>query len=290
MKLKALAWTATVLLLLLPAPGPLAGAAPAGAPSAAEIVEGYNARNFGSPGWRRIVLELKEGAKVTRSFTILHLWERDGSDVRSLVLLEKPVNLRGTNYLLLESLRGGTEAGMQLHLFLPAGKRRVLTIRPSRFDEGLLGSDFSYSDLRWVIPAPELRLSLAGTERMLGRPTWVIEAVPVRQQDFFWSRIRYYIGRDPAILLGADFYGANGDRPVKRLRIEGVRQIGETWTPTRMVMKLEGRRSSVLTLTQAGFGAMKYTPDLFLPDNLPAHGDRLRAGQPVVELTPGVRP
>lgn len=287
MKLTTLAST-TVLLLA----APLARAAPATpTPSAAAIVESYNARNFGSPGWRRIVLELKDGEKVTRSFTILHLWQREGSEVRSLVLLEEPVNLRGTNYLLLESLREGTEvAGMKLHLFLPAGKRRVLTIRPSRFDEGLLGSDFSYSDLRWVIPAPELRLSLAGTERMLGRPVWVIEAVPLRQEDFLWSRIRYYIGRDPAILLGADFYGANGDRPAKRLRIEGVRQIGETWTPTRIVMKLAGRRSSVLMLAEAGFGTMKYAPDLFLPDNLPTHGDRLRAGRPVADLTPGVRP
>jgi hypothetical protein len=288
MNVRAIAWAA--MLFLVPPPGPLAGAAPARIPSAAAIVEGYNARNFGSPGWRRIVLELKDGAKITRSFTILHLWEKAASEVRSLVLLEEPVNLRGTNYLLLESLRGGTEAGMRLFLFLPAGKRRVLTIRPSRFDEGLLGSDFSYSDLRWVIPAPELRLRVAGTERMLGRTAWVIEAVPMRRQDFFWSRVRYFIGQDPVLLLGADFYGASDGQPAKRLRVEGIRKIGETWTPTRMVMRLEGRRSSVLTLADAGFGAMSFPPDLFQPDNLPAHGDRLRAGRPVADLTPGVRP
>lgn len=281
---------ALVLVLLSLPPSWLATAVePPSPPSAAAIVEAYNGRDFGSPGWRRIFLELKNGAAVTRTFSILHLWQRERDEVRSLVLLEQPLNLRGTNYLLLESLRAGA-TGMQLFLFLPAGKRRVLTIRPSRFDEGLLGSDFSYSDLRWVIPSSEYRLSLRGTARLLGRTAWVVEAQPVSGEASSWSRIRYFVCGDPWLLLGADYYRGAARQPSKSLRTERVQQIEGVWTPVRLVMRLARGRSSVLTLTEAGFGTGRYRPDLFVADNLPSYGDRLRAGDPVVALAPGVRP
>lgn len=281
---------AAFVLALLLAPPPWRAAAAEPSPAgAAAIVAAYNGRDFGSPGWRRIFLELKSGAAVTRTFTILHLFRREEGEVRSLVLLEEPVNLRGTNYLLIESLRGAA-AGMQLFLFLPAGKRRVLTIRPSRFDEGLLGSDFSYSDLRWAIPGAGHRLSLHGTARLAGRTAWVVDARPAGAAASRWSRIRYFVSRDPWLLLGADYYRGGEARPAKRLRVEELRQIGGVWTPVRMVMRLARGRSSVLTLREAGFGSARYGPDLFTAENLPLLGDRLRAGDPVVELAPGVRP
>jgi hypothetical protein len=276
-------------LLLVPSPWRVT-ASESPPPSAAAIVAAYNGRNFGSPGWRRIFLELKNGAAVARTFTILHLWRQEGDEVRSLVLLEEPVNLRGTNYLLVESLEGGA-TGMQLSLFLPAGKRRVLTIRPSRFDEGLLGSDFSYSDLRWAIPAgSEYRLDLRGTTGLAGRTAWVVEAQPVGAAISRWSRIRYFIARDSSLLLGADYYRGGERRPTKSLRVEEMKQIEGVWTPVRMMMRLAGGRSSVLTLKEAGFGSGRFPPDLFVADNLPLYGDRLQAGDPVVELAPGVRP
>lgn len=272
--------------ILLVSPWGHAKDAPA-VPNANTIVQAYNARNFGSPGWRRIYLELKNQGKVTRTFSILHLWRQKEGEVRSLVLLEAPVNLRGTNYLLAESSRQ-EGSGMTLSLFLPSGKRRVLTIKPSRFDEGLLGSDFSYSDLRWVIP--EQNLTLAGSTKMLGRPVWAVDGRPASREGGSWSRIRYYIARDPLILLGADYFREGQERPFKRLRIQGIKQADGVWTPTSMVMSLAHNRSSVLTLKEVGFGAARYSEDLFNPDHLPAYGDRLRAGQSVVDLPAGVRP
>lgn len=260
---------------------------PKAAPNANTLVQAYNARNFGSPGWRRIYLELKNHGKVTRTFTILHLWRQQAGEVRSLVLLEDPVNLRGTNYLLAESGRQ-EGSGMALSLFLPSGKRRVLTIKPSRFDEGLLGSDFSYSDLRWTIP--EHGLTLAGSTKMLGRPVWAIDGRPANREGGSWSRIRYYIARDPLILLGADYFRDGQQSPFKRLRIQGIKRIDGVWTPTAMVMSLTRNRSSVLTLKEVGFGAARYAEDLFDSEHLPAYGDRLRSGRAVVELPQGVRP
>lgn len=283
MNLKKLVLAAAILLV---SPWSHAKDAPA-TPNAHTIVQSYNARNFGSPGWRRIYLELKNQGKVTRTFTILHLWRQKDGEVRSLVLLEAPVNLRGTNYLLAESGRQ-EGSGMTLSLFLPSGKRRVLTIKPSRFDEGLLGSDFSYSDLRWIIP--EHNLTLVGTTKMLGRPVWVVDGRPADREGGSWSRIRYYIARDPLILLGADYFRAGQKSPFKRLRIQGIKQIDGVWTPVSMVMSLTRNRTSVLTLREVGFGGARYADDLFDTENLPAYGDKLQAGQKVVELPPGKRP
>ncbi len=287
MNLKKLVLAAAILLVSPWSHAKDAPATPNATPNANTIVQSYNARNFGSPGWRRIYLELKNQGKVTRTFTILHLWRQKEGEVRSLVLLEAPVNLRGTNYLLAESSRQ-EGSGMTLSLFLPSGKRRVLTIKPSRFDEGLLGSDFSYSDLRWIIP--EHNLTLVGTTKMLGRPVWVVDGRPADREGGSWSRIRYYIARDPLILLGADYFRAGQKSPFKRLRIQGIKQIDGVWTPVSMVMSLARNRTSVLTLREVSFGGARYADDLFDTENLPAYGDKLQAGQKVVELPPGKRP
>ena len=286
MSFKTLAAAIVLLFCALP---PHAAQAPAPSPGAVETVRAYNARPFGSPGWRRIKLELRSRGIVTRTFDILHLWRRQADEIRSLVLLEGPVNLRGTNYLLVENARK-PEAGMSLSLFLPSGKRRVLTIKPSRFDEGLLGSDFSYSDLQWMIPIPEANLRAAGTARMSGRTVQVIDGRPADRETSSWVRIRFYIARDPLILLGADYFREGVPEPFKRLRIERFKQVGGVWTPTRMVMSLARNRSSRLDLEEVGFGNARYRDDFFNQENLPGYGDRLLSGQSVVELPPGVRP
>src|SRR5436309_1100450 len=69
---------------------------------ALSIVQAYNSRNFGNPGWRRVHLDLKSGATVTRSFDVVNLWQRDGDVVRTLFVLVRPATLGGTDYLLLE--------------------------------------------------------------------------------------------------------------------------------------------------------------------------------------------
>src|SRR6185436_9346734 len=97
-------------------------------PTAESLIQTYNARDFGSPGWRRIFLELKHNSQVTRTFSILHLWKQGPLEVRSLVHLEAPAGLKGTNYLLLENAQ--LAHGMELFLYLPSGRRRVLTVKP----------------------------------------------------------------------------------------------------------------------------------------------------------------
>jgi hypothetical protein len=246
-------------------------------PSALDLCKAYNARDFGSPGWRRVILELKNDGKTTRTFSILHLWRQQEEDeIRSLVLLESPPGLRGTDYLLTESPR--LPVGMELFLHLPAGQRQVLTIKPSRFEQGLLGSDFSYSDLRWRLPIAGYRLSMLGATTLLGRPVWEVEAEPTTPElrdSTSWGLTHYYLSASPPLLLGADYYSRRGTPPARRLRILSFEQRGKVWTPTRMIMEISKNRSSLLTLRESGFGTGPTQPNLFRPDALPGNADRL---------------
>ena len=244
----------------------------------AAIVDAYNQREIGEPGWRRVHLELRSGVQVTRFFSILHLWRRAGDEMRSLVILEEPEGLRGTSYLLLEDPKALT--GMRLFLRLPTGLRQVLTITPSRFDEGVLGSDFSYSDFRWRIPTAGYTISLAGAARLAGRDVWMIDAVPANaqiSQSSSWSRVRYYVGREPVLLLGADFFRSTAAAPFKQLRVEALTRVGKVWTQTRMVMRLAGGRSSELTLRDQGPAPDAIDAGFFTPRMLPVVANDWRA-------------
>lgn len=275
-----------VLLLVGGAVAAGAEAATAHDPEAAEIVARYNDRDFGAPGWRRIYLELKDGATVTRTFTISHLWRERDDEVRSLVALEEPEGLRDTSYLLIE--RGAVAGGMELYLHLPAGRGRVLEILPSRFDEGLLGSDFSYSDLRWRIPTDGRRLLAAERTTLEGSPVWAIDAVPVEDasaRSSVWDLIRYYLSEDLQLLVAADYFGGprgsslDAERPAKRYRVAGSKVVDGIATPTRIEMWVDDRRHSVLTLLGENFHLEPYPPDLFVPERLPLVGEQLSAGE-----------
>jgi hypothetical protein len=266
----------------------LAGAAP-GPPAtsrALALIEAYNARSFGNPGWRRVRLELRNGDVVTRTLTVANVWrEEDGGAVRMLFVLERPEGLKGTNYLLIEDPR--VPASMQVFLNLPAGNRRVLTIQPSRFDEGLLGSDFGYRDLRMKIPTAGFELRLLGRRSLRGQSAWAVEAVPVSpeaRQGAAWGRSVYYLAEKDPVLLGADHFQTAADRkPIKEMRVHGLRRIDGAWTETRIVMTAADRRSSVLSLVDFRAAVPGADVSLFVPELLPTVADRL-AG---LRLPPG---
>ncbi len=266
------------------APPPQPAAAPT-APTAAQLVQAYNQRNFGLPGWRRVHLQLVTDRQVTQQFTILHLFSRQTGQLMSLVVLEAPAGLRGTDYLLIEDPHEPT--GMKLFLHLPAGQERPLAVVPSRFEEGLLGSDFAYSDLRWLIPTGGYRLVRQGAPVIIaGRRAWPVEAwvvAPEVRESSLWTMVRYYLGDDPPLLLGADFYRRGEPAPAKQLRVAALARRDGVWTPTRMVMRAGRDRSSVLTLGESRFGQGPADPGLFVPESLAGNAAHLLAtgfGQP----------
>jgi hypothetical protein len=251
------------------------------------LIRAYNARSFGDPGWRRVRLDLKSGPTVTRTFVVANLWRRLPGAVATLFVLEGPENLAGTNYLLVED--PDRVEGMEVHLHLPAGRRRVLAVAPGNFDEGLLGSDFGYRDLRLQIPVAGYGFRLAGRTELLGREVAVVEARPAPGSavaSLSWARSRFYLADGPPLLLGADHFAASADaEPVKRMRVEGVCAVEGAWTETRIVMTSTEGRSSVLSLLDFAPAVAQAAADLFSPEALPALSPSALAPPPA----PGLR-
>lgn len=247
------------------------------------VVAGYNARNLGAPAWRRVSMELVTEGAVTRSFSIVNLWQQEGEEVRTLFLLESPKGLAGTNYLLRESVRDGSE--MRVNLFLPAGERRVLEVAADNLNEGLLGSDFSYNDMRMLLPVGGVEYRLAGGSVLLGEPTWVLDARPVTErskQSYKWAVARFYLCRNIPFLMGADYYGPTGEAggPFKRMRVQSFEQVEGVWTPTRMTTFGVGDRSTTLTLREAHFAQPRFESSMFTSEKLPDLAEVARQGWP----------
>ena len=173
---------------------------------------------------------------------------------------------------------------MAVHLFLPAGQHRVLTIAPSHFDQGLLGSDFGYSDLRMRLAKRGYHYRIVGEAVLLDHLTWVVEvepSTPTTRLNTSWVRAHLYIVQEFPFLLGADYYGKPVDKgdvnkPFKRMRVESLKQINGVWTATQMVMEASDGRSSVITLKEAHFSVADFEKNLFSSQSLPTLADRLR--------------
>src|SRR5262245_29278346 len=223
------------------------------AAAAVDPVDSFNARALGSPGVRRVRLELQSSGRTTRSFEIVHAWRESNGAIGSLVLLDAPNNFRGTSYLWTED--DALPTGVSVFLRMPLGKRRVLGIEPGRFDEGVLGSDFSYSDLLWRIRRKGRRLRVTGEKTLGQSAAQIVESradASTPQQTMAWERIDYYVSRDSHWLLGADYYerapGGNvAATPAKSLRVMDWTVRDGVGAPSTMIMSRPDGRRSVLT-------------------------------------------
>lgn len=275
-----------VLKANLPEPGKIEAVQGAGVPSVSELISGYNARNFGSPGWRRVSLDLITNGQLTRAFTVVNLWKDDKQEVRTLFLLQEPTGLRGTNYLLAERRAAAEIPDMKVFLFLPSGERQVLEIEPSKFNEGLLGSDFTYTDLRMQLPTGGYNYKLAGQCVLNNEPVWVLEAEPVSEtvrQSSNWSLARFYLAQKFQFLIGADYYtdseeSEGGRKLSKKMRVVNFEQINNVWTATEINMHSDENHYSILKMKDARFGLPKIDARLFQSNELSVLADSIRAG------------
>lgn len=266
-RLRRLAVISALLAAIGAQPASAVDAAAGRAPTDARaLVEAYNNRNLGSPGFRRVRLDLRNNETVTQTFTVINVWERRGEGVRTVFVLEEPPNLIGTNYLLVENPT--QTRAMDVFLNLPSGKQRVLSIQPSYFDIGLLGSDFGYRDIRMLLPVEGFDYRIVGRDEMLGHAVHVIEGTT--GDSSAWPRSLLYLSEDPPMLLGVDrFSDRDGVRPNKQMRVEGLKQVDGVWTETRIVIRSDTKRSSVLSLLGFESRRSDISAQVFTPDSLP---------------------
>lgn len=196
---------------------------------AVEEVQRCAERNLPAQSARQeIVLEASDASGGGQRLEAQLLWRRaqaDRSQVR--VRVEKPVDLRGSAFLMLER-----EGGYDLFSYLPElGKVRRLT--GSAISGSLFGTDFSYEDFQRLQNA----VGGAGVERLpdaevAGRAVYVVAATPAADAGSAYRRVVSSIDRETCVLLRADLEAEPG-RMVKQLvaDVAQVKQVGERWVP-----------------------------------------------------------
>lgn len=244
---------------------------------AIEIIKAYNGRDFGSPGKRSVELDLKFNGKVSRSFQVTNLWDQKETEVKTLFFLKQPENLQGTCYLLKEQIN--SEVDMGVHLYLPSGKRQVLSIAPDKFEQGLLGSDFGYNDLRMQLPLLGYRYQLIGKAEIHGFSVWIIRATQLsnnKKKSSTWAYTDLFITVGFPFLMRVEYYKypvpetSNTDPALEKImQVECLDIIDDVWTASKMVMYTAEGQSSELRLRNVRFKLENINPEIFKPESLP---------------------
>ena len=235
---------------------------------ALNILAAYNGRDIGSLGSRKVLLNLVNDSEVVREFTIVNIWEQQQDEINTIFYLDGPENLQGTCYLLAENCEE-----MSVDLFLTTNKN-VLSIKSDYFDQGLLGSDFGYQDLRMKWPVDKYDYRMKGHEKINNFKTWKIEALPLgKNKSTTYMYLYFHV--DFPFLIGIDYFLMENKKkgaklkPYKKLRVEDLTFIDNIPIATLIRMYTNDKEYSELKLIDAKFRRQDIDSRLFLRASLP---------------------
>ena len=245
-------------LLLLAAPVGAGAQTPAPAAGSVEEARACAGRNLPHQ-----TLELRAtftkvdrvgGERVSRA-TVMGKKLEDGLH-RVVLRFDKPVDVRGTAMLMIESANGPSD----FYVWSP-DERRTRRVA-SRGSGGLFGTDFSYDDFEnWR------GFSRGGAAERLpdaeeaGRPVYVLSTVPEAEDGSMYSRVTSYVDKQSCVVLRIDSFETNGKlRKVMRAAPASVKTVGAVSIATEV--KLE----DVLDQTSTSVKIDDVKVDVDIPD------------------------
>lgn len=154
-------------------------------------------------------------------------------ETRATLQVRSPIDIEGVSYLWVD-----TEGDDRLHLYLPS-VQRVRRVSGKNAANSMLGSDFSYEDIKYLqgVSAGGDVQKLADTKAGQ-RATYSIEVTPPKQDESAYERMIFYIDKTTCVPLKIEFF-ESGNTLRKRLIAdpESLKQIGERWFATQLVMR-----------------------------------------------------
>ena len=156
------------------------------------------------------------------------MYRRGGDDPRIKIVLDGPLDLRGTDVTLVRTSDGGSRARVSV-----PSLRRIREITGDMRGESFLGTDFAYEDLG--LQQIEYRQhALLDEAELDGRDCYVVESKP--DQGWWYGRIVRWIDQRNFVPRRTEYYDRNGVLWKVRT-FEDVRTIAGHPTWTRLVMK-----------------------------------------------------
>ena len=182
-----------------------------------------------------------------------------------------PFFLQGIAFLLVQ--KKGRVDPFEMHIFLPYGKRQVITVGSERRGEGLLGSDFSYDDLKlWHYedcwgslrcgnPRGEKENHLESLDLV-----WKADLKPRTVQ---WHKQRLYVQVPEIVLKQIEFFTEADERPFRILHLTGHNKVDGITLPDRMCMQNYQTNSETVIRLERAWADRAVDHSLFEPRSLP---------------------
>lgn len=153
--------------------------------------------------------------------------------IRAMLRVSAPSDLSGAAYLMRETAEGKSD---EMYMFLPA-LNRVRRISGASAEGSLLGTDFSYNDVR------QMETAFGGAQPTLEKPAQIenravnVLSVKIKPGDSArYSAMRSWVDQKTCVALKVDFL--EGDKPRKELTAPaaGLTQAGNYWYPAQVMM------------------------------------------------------
>ncbi len=197
----------------------------------------------------RMTLINKRGSKRVREISS---YSKDyGKDKKSVMVFERPADVKGTAFLSWEYDDPSKEDDKWL--YMPAMKK-VRRISGASKNEYFMGSDFTYDDMgdRHV---DEDNHTLQGEEEVDGHLCWRVESVPLDPDDMYIRKI-VWVSKIAHMVLKAEYYDKDGLLKIYRV-IDFDREDG-FWSVRHSEMENVVRNHK----TVMEFSAMQYDTGL----------------------------
>jgi outer membrane lipoprotein-sorting protein len=171
-----------------------------------------------------------------------HLYRRRGVSPRMRVVLDDPIDLRGTEV----SVAGSADGTSKTRIYLPS-LRRVRQIESDMRGESFLGTDFNYEDLGLQqLDFQQHRLEDAGDASC-----YHVESIPSR--GWWYGRIDRCIDKKDYLPRRTEYYDRNGVLWKVRT-LDAVKKIGGHPTPTEITMQIIPQHTSTtITLSEVQY-------------------------------------
>ncbi len=232
----------SLLLLAFAAPSFAQDEAPAELKSAEEILQRVDEQmTFDTRSMNAKMIIVSPDDTREKEMKIFARGEED-----SFIIFLNPSRDKGTKILKLDE---------QLWTYFPRSEKTV-KISGHMLRQSMMGSDLSYEDLTENKKLLELYdVALIGTQKVDGEDSYVLE-LKEKAKGTSYPKIKQWVSKKYLVPLREERY-ANTGRLLKLMRMTGIRQEGERYYPTRIIVedKLKKGSRTELLLEELKFGA-----------------------------------
>ncbi len=203
--------------------------------NARSIVERMEQAMRGDSSYAEMTMRV-ERPRYTREVS-MRAWMK-GRDF-SLVLITDPPRDRGTAYLMHKNDIWNYDPRID----------RTTRLPPSMMAQSWMGSDFTNDDLvRDTNIVADYDHELAGSERIDGRDTHVIDMIPKPDAAVVWGKVRVWICKKDYLQLRAENYDQRGDI-VNTMVFDRITRFGDREIPSRITVLPAGEKNEKTALT-----------------------------------------